>query len=117
MRNFAFLISAVIYIGAINTALAADNDHAKGYEKSMHLIRQEIEYSDDADINFVRAMLRHHQSAIDMAKIELQYGDDPEIRKLAEDTIKAHEIEIEQMQVWRAMNDPDNETYTFEERD
>ena len=47
-------------------------------------------------------MSAHHQGAIDMAKVILGFGSDPEIRKVAQDVITAQEGEITFMRQWMA---------------
>lgn len=59
----------------------------------------------NADIDFIKMMMAHHKGAVDMAKVELQYGKDPQARKLAEKIISAQEEEIGQMQQWLKVND------------
>lgn len=64
----------------------------------------DIPFTGNADIDFIRGMIAHHQGAIDMAKVVLDHGTDPEVKKLAEDIIAAQEGEIAWMQDWLAKN-------------
>jgi uncharacterized protein (DUF305 family) len=61
-----------------------------------------IPYTGNADYDFIKGMVPHHQGAVDNAKIVLQYGTDPDVRKFAESVIAAQEAEIKWMNDWLA---------------
>lgn len=76
--------------------------HIKAYKDGMHSHHEMFEgvKHDDPDIAFVKGMIPHHQGAIDMANIQLQYGKDEKMRQLARDIIKSQQPEIDFMKQW-----------------
>ena len=92
----------------MTTATAADVPHStKAYEAAMAVMMNGMmtPLTGKPDLDFVQGMIPHHQGAIDMAKIVLLYGKNPEVRTLAEGVVKAQESEITFMKDWLAKAD------------
>ena len=78
-------------------------DASKAYMEAMdkmHGPMMEGARDPDADVAFVKGMIPHHQGAIDMARIVLRHGKDAQIRKLANEVIRAQTREIAEMEAW-----------------
>ena len=114
----AAILAALLALATPLPVLAQDTDHSAHMmhgsdspavmafmeaNARMHA-GMEIDFTGDADVDFVRGMIAHHQGAIDMARIVLDHGDDPEVRKLAEAIIAAQEGEIKWMTEWLEKN-------------
>jgi hypothetical protein len=96
----------------VMAATASNNvtESTKAYVEAMermHSAMMGMAYSGDADIDFARGMIPHHQAAIDMAVILLENGENEELRLLAQEIIDAQEREIAQLEAWLSQNDPD----------
>jgi uncharacterized protein (DUF305 family) len=76
----------------------------KGYRDAMTKMDQgmSVPYTGDADRDFVAGMIPHHQGAVDMAVVELKYGKDPAMKRLARSIVADQRKEIALMQQWQA---------------
>lgn len=59
-----------------------------------------IPFTGNADVDFVRGMIPHHQGAIDMAEVVLKHGKDRAVRALARNIIREQKKEIAWMNAW-----------------
>ena len=74
--------------------------------EKMHMAMGAVVRSGNSDVDFVRLMLPHHQAAVDMAKTQLLYGKDPQMRRLAQGIITDQQPEIELMERWLKQQEP-----------
>jgi Domain of unknown function (DUF305) len=90
-----------------SSAMTAATPATKGYMEAMQKMDKgmDVAYSGNADIDFVRGMIPHHQGAVDMCKVELQYGKDAQIRKLCGDIVSSQESQIVEMKKWLAAHE------------
>ena len=83
---------------------AAMGEAAKEFEAVNMKMHKDMtmKFTGNPDVDFASGMIPHHQGAIDMANVVLKYGKDPEMKKLAEEIIKAQDTEIAFMKGWLA---------------
>ena len=79
----------------------ADRAMMAGMQRMSHAM-DAAPMTGDPDRDFVAMMMPHHRGAIDMARVELQYGKDPEMRRLARAIVAAQDDEIAEMRRWQA---------------
>jgi uncharacterized protein (DUF305 family) len=86
------------------TQSASTNPVAQAFQNANARMMADMNVSltGSADRDFVTSMIPHHQGAIDMARIQLQYGSDSELRELANAIIAAQEKEMALMREWLA---------------
>lgn len=71
-------------------------------EMGMDMDPAELKDAQPFDKAFIDAMIPHHEGAVVMARELLERGEQPGLRKMAQDIIHAQSKEIAQMHEWRA---------------
>jgi uncharacterized protein (DUF305 family) len=99
----ALALVAAGLIGAA-TPLAAGPDEAPFLAENQAAMKtmmaaMTIMPSGDVDTDFVAMMVPHHQGAIDMAKAELRYGHNEQLRRIAQEIIVTQQQEIAAMRL------------------
>ena len=99
--GLAFVCAAVLGVGNLSMAKAA-SESTSAYQAAMDAMMQSMMVSATgaADADFLKGMIPHHKGAVAMAQVELKYGKDETMRKLATDIIAAQNSEIAFMQKW-----------------
>jgi Domain of unknown function (DUF305) len=98
--SFVLLCLAVVVLGSCRKSDSSANavDEALAETMSaMHSAMRDVSMDGRADADFARMMIPHHQGAIEMAKVELQFGVDPVLRRLAQEIIVTQLSEIDVM--------------------
>ena len=131
MRKRAISIATTSLVAATSFALAEDSTrayHVRG-TKPIQYVADRPDYSNeqsflsendaamnrmmadmtikptgDVDRDFVTMMVPHHQGAIDMARAELKYGRNEQLRRLSQEIIVTQQQEITAMRL--AVGDP-----------
>jgi len=88
-----------------NSSGAASSGSTQAFKAAHQKMMQQMQapgFTGDTDRDFVAHMIPHHQGAVDMAEVELKYGKDPQMKKLARSIVKAQKQEIGTMERWQA---------------
>ena len=68
------------------------------------MMKAETKIYNEIDKDFVAQMIPHHQSAVDMATVYLQYGTNDILRKMSQSIVQSQAKEIEWLKAWITKN-------------
>lgn len=92
--SFAIVGAALLSLAGL--ASAQTDEFASAMDAAMARMHgaMMVGYTGDPDRDFARMMIAHHQGAIDMAELELRFGKDERLRRLAQGIIVEQRQEI-----------------------
>jgi uncharacterized protein (DUF305 family) len=99
----SLVCTAAFATGAVSAQSATGS---KGSEQLSHSMMsgmegmKQMKTTGDVDKDFAMMMKMHHEQALEMAKIELDQGKSPELKKMAQKIIDGQKREIAQFDKW-----------------
>lgn len=121
MKKILLILAPAMVLILANHAISASGGHESNHSgdassqpfnqeymkamDAMHNTMMEGIMDSDPDKAFVKGMLPHHEAAVAMARIQLKYGKDAELIKLARIIIEQQDREIDFMKEWLKTND------------
>jgi uncharacterized protein (DUF305 family) len=99
-RPAPLLVVCILFSGAAISAAGESQFLAemRAVMQRMHLAMS-APPSGDIDRDFAAMMIAHHQGAVDMAQIQLHYGSNEQLRRIAQEIIIEQQQEIGAMQL------------------
>lgn len=100
-RLFAVLCLAIACIGTTSTAGTSEPDFLRANTAAMDRMMRAmtVKPSGNVDSDFANMMEPHHQGAIEMAELELRYGTNEQLRRIAQEIIVDQQQEIVAMRL------------------
>jgi uncharacterized protein (DUF305 family) len=103
MKMRCALLILLLSISSVAQTRSIANEFMDAMSASMSKMQKGMTsapMSGAVDHDFATMMIPHHQGAIDMAKAEVSYGKDPQMRRLAQEILVDQQSEIDAMQLW-----------------
>jgi uncharacterized protein (DUF305 family) len=98
-RKLAIVLGVAGVVGASGAAFSADDEFYARLDEAMKRMHAGMHLSPtgDVDRDFAEMMIPHHQGAVDMAVLELRFGRDQRLKRLAQEIIVTQRQEIQLM--------------------
>lgn len=97
------LVAYILLASSMSVHAALDLDESKymdNYKSIMHVMQEEMHKAPttgDPTLDFLYEMIPHHEAAVSMAENLLDYGSNPEVKKLAATIIREQLSGVKQM--------------------
>lgn len=97
------LVAYILLASSMSVHAALDPDESKymdNYKSIMHVMQEEMHKAPttgDPTLDFLYEMIPHHEAAVSMAENLLDYGSNPEVKKLAATIIREQLSGVKQM--------------------